>query len=243
MKAIILVAGYATRLYPLTKDKPKALLPINGKPILDYIMEEVNTIDAIDEVYVVSNHKFYDHFSQWAAGYRGKKPVIVIDDGTTTEENRRGGIGDIQYAIEQQSIDDDVAVIAGDNFFTFKLKEYYDFYRAKGMDCVCAKRLDDVEQLRQFAVATADEAGRIQELVEKPQEPQSNLAVFATYFYTSDTVRLFKQYLMEGNKPDAPGYFVQWLYTRKPVFIYEMNGDCFDIGTIKNYEEVQKMFS
>jgi glucose-1-phosphate thymidylyltransferase len=242
MKAIILVAGYATRLYPLTMDKPKALLTINEKPIIDYIIDEVNTIDDVDGIYVVSNHKFIDHFDHWVKGVDSKKTVKIIDDGTMTEETRRGGIGDIQYAIDQEKIDDDIVIIAGDNFFTYKLKDYYSYYKKTNKDCVCGKRLDDVEQLKQFAVAVVDEDGKITDLEEKPKQPKSDIGVYATYFYQKETVPLFKQYLDAGNKPDAPGYFVQWLYQRKPVYVYEMQGDCYDIGTHKSYQDVQEIF-
>jgi glucose-1-phosphate thymidylyltransferase len=242
MKAIILVAGYATRLYPLTMDKPKALLTINDKPILNYIIDEVNQIDAVDGIFVVSNHKFIDHFDHWVKDVKSKKPITVIDDGTMTEETRRGAIGDIQYTVEKGKIDDEIIVIAGDNFFTFSLKDYYDYYKKINRDCVCGKRLEDIEQLKQFAVAVTDDDGLLKNLEEKPREPKSDLGVYATYFYQKDTVPLFEQYLAEGNKPDAPGYFVQWLYTRKPVYVYEMQGDCYDIGTHKSYQEVQDLF-
>lgn len=242
MKAIILAAGYATRLYPLTENMPKALLTINDKPIIDYIVDEINTIDEVDSIYVVSNHKFIEHFYRWAKEASGKKPIKVIDDGTTSEETRLGGIGDIQYVIDQEKIDDDAVIIAGDNFFTYKLKDYYNYYKEKNKDCVCGKKLQDVEQLKQFAVASIDEYGKIIELQEKPEHPKSDIGVYATYFYKRDTVPLFRKYLDEGNKPDAPGYFVQWLYIQKPVYVYEMQGECYDIGTHKSYQEVQEAF-
>ena len=131
MKAIILVAGYATRLYPLTINMPKALLPINKKPIIDYIVDEINTVDDIDEIYVVSNHKFADQFEKWAQNHKSVQKISVLDDGTETEETRRGAIGDILYTIDNYNIDDEVMIIAGDTFFTYKLKDYYNFYRQK----------------------------------------------------------------------------------------------------------------
>lgn len=244
MKAIILAAGYATRLYPLTKDKPKALLPVNGKPIIDYIVEQLMEVDAVDEVIVVSNHKFAASFHQWAVERAFlPKPMTVLDDGTTTEENRRGAIGDIQFAITTREIDDELLVIAGDNLFTFRLADYHSFYKAAGCDCVVAKELDDIKLLRQFAVAKLDEKGKILELVEKPENPRSNVAVYATYMYTRDTARLIGEYLAQGNKPDAPGYFVQWLYKRKDVYAYRIDGECIDIGTLKSYEEAQLRFA
>ena len=156
MKAIILVAGYATRLYPLTLNRPKALLDIGGKPIIDYIVDQINTIDAVDEIYVVSNHKFADQFYQWAESRKKGIVITVIDDGTTSEENRRGAIGDILYTIEQKSINDELMVIAGDTFFTYSLKDYYDFYKEKNRDCVCVKIVNDMELIKQYGVAQMD---------------------------------------------------------------------------------------
>ncbi|MBQ7265250.1 MAG: nucleotidyltransferase family protein [Firmicutes bacterium] len=242
MKAIILVAGYATRLYPLTKTTPKPLLEVGGKPIINYILDEINTLDDVDEVFVTSNHKFAEHFKKWAETVESKKPVKVIDDGTTNEDNRRGAIGDIQYTIEQGNIDDDVVIIAGDNLFTYKLKENEEYFKEKQADCVCVKTIEDREELKQLGVVSLDENGKVISLEEKPQEPKSDKAAFATYMYTKETVKLFKKYLDEGNKPDAPGYFLQWLHTRKPVYGWTMTGECYDVGTLKALEEVREIF-
>ncbi len=242
MKAIILVAGYATRLYPLTKTTPKPLLEVGGKPIIDYILEEINTLDDVDEVFVVSNHKFASHFEKWAEGLNNPKKVTVLDDGTTNEDNRRGAIGDILYTVEQGNIDDDVVIIAGDNLFTYKLADNEKFFREKGADCVCVKEMNDYEALKSLGVAEMDENGKIIGLEEKPQEPKSNKAAFATYMYTKDTVKLFRQYIDEGNKPDAPGNFLHWLHTRKPVYGWIMTGECYDVGTLAALEEVREIF-
>ena len=152
MKAIILAAGYATRLYPLTLNRPKALLPINNKPIINYIVEQINTLPNIDYVYVVTNDKFVKNFSDWAISLESKIPVKIINDATTNEDNRKGAIGDIQFVIEREKIDDDLIIIAGDNFFTFSLKDYYDFAIKIGKDCACAKEFDDNSMLNQFAI-------------------------------------------------------------------------------------------
>lgn len=242
MKAIILVAGYATRLYPLTKNTPKPLLKVGGKPIIDYIIEEVNTLDAVDTIYVVSNHKFAPDFQQWANKLHNAKPVIVIDDGTETEDTRRGAIGDIQFTIEQVNIDDDVVIIAGDNLFTYSLKEYFDFYTKKQADCVCVKQFDDMEMIKQLGVVLLDQDNKVVDLEEKPENPKSNKAAFATYMYTRATVPMISKYLKAGNKPDAPGYFLQWLHKKKPVYAYVMNGECYDVGTLKALEEVREIY-
>jgi dTDP-glucose pyrophosphorylase len=243
VKAIILAAGYATRLYPLTLNRPKALLPINNKPIINYIVEQINTLPNIDYVYVVTNDKFVKNFSDWAISLESKIPVKIINDATTNEDNRKGAIGDIQFVIEREKIDDDLIIIAGDNFFTFSLKDYYDFAIKIGKDCACAKEFDDNSMLNQFAIALIDESGKLIDLEEKPQNPKSNLVVYANYIYKKNTLPLIKKYLQEGNVPDAPGFFLQWLYKKQDVYVYKINGECFDIGTPKSYEEVQKKFS
>lgn len=242
MKAIILAAGYATRLYPLTLNTPKALLPINEKPIINYIVDEINTIDAVDEIYVVTNHKFAEHFCRWAEREESKTPIFVLDDGTTTEETRRGAIGDIAFVIEEKKIDDDLMVIAGDNFFTYSLKDYYNFYREKKKDCVCVKVWEDKASLSQFGIALLDQSGKVLDIEEKPQHPKSNTVVFATYLYRKETVPLFAEYLAEGNKPDAPGNFPAWLYQKQDVFAYIFDGECYDIGTPESYDEVCRLF-
>ena len=243
MKAILLVAGYATRLYPLTKDRPKALLPVGGKLMLDYILDQINKIDEIDEVFVVSNHKFISQFEAWVKNADTKKKLSLLDDGSTDEDNRLGAIGDIYYAVDNGKIDDDLLIICGDNLFTFDLGDYNRFFKQAGKDCVCSKRVSDAEEIKGYAVALVDKDGIILDLEEKPANPKSDLAIFATYFYQKSTVPMFKQYLDEGNKPDAPGYFLQWLYTRKHVMTYEMGGLCYDVGAHKAYEEVQRVFS
>lgn len=242
MKAIILVAGYATRLYPLTINTPKALLPINKKPIIDYIMEQIDTIPQIDEVFVVSNHKFADQFEAWANAHTTKKLVNVIDDGTDTEETRRGAIGDILFAIKQEKITDEIVVIAGDNLFTYSLEEYFDYFKKIDKDCVCVKPFEDREMLKQFGIAAINDDGKVTDIEEKPQNPKSNLVVFATYMYKKDTIPMFEQYIAEGNKPDAPGYFVEWLYKRKDVYAFTFNEECYDIGTPKSLKEVSDIF-
>lgn len=242
MKAIILVAGYATRLFPLTKTTPKPLLKVGGKPIIDYIVEEVNTLDDVDSIFVVSNHKFASHFEQWAKDKNNTKPITVIDDGTDSDETKRGAIGDIKFTIEQGKIDDDVVIIAGDNLFTYKLKDYYDYFMNKKADCVCVKQFDDMEMIKQLGVVLMDENDKIIDLEEKPQNPKSNKAAFATYMYTKETVKMFEEYIQSGNSTDAPGFFLQWLHKKKPVYGYVMDGECYDIGTFKALDEVRAIY-
>ena len=243
MKGIILAAGYATRLYPLTLHTPKPLLPIGGEPIINYIADELSTIDPINEIYVVTNHKFAPDFRKWQKGFRCGKKISILDDGTMDEATRLGAIGDIEFVIREKKIDDELLIIAGDNFFTYSLKDYYDFYREKGRDCVCSKEINDTNKLRQMGIAILDKRGRVMELEEKPQNPKSNTAIFASYIYRRDTTPLFAEYLAEGNKPDAPGYFLEWLCRRKEVYAYVFQGECYDIGTPESYREVCERYA
>lgn len=242
MKGIILAAGYATRLYPLTENMPKALLEVGGKPIINYILTEFETIPAIDEVIVISNHKFATHFENWAKIQKTSLKLTVLDDGTTNDQNKLGAVGDISFIIEKLSIVDDIFVMAGDNIFTFSLKDYYDFYKKTDADCILVKEMEQEEDLIRMANVKTNENGQVTFMVEKPNPPVSRLAAFASYIYKKDTVPLIKQYLDEGNNPDAPGFFPSWLYLRKPLFAYKFEGECYDIGTHDSYKEVCEIF-
>ena len=241
MKAIILAAGYATRMYPLTKDRPKALLPIGKQAMLDYLMEQIATIDEIDEAYIVTNSRFYAQFVEWARQAAARYPRIrldVLDDGTDSNENRLGAVGDMRFVIDRRQVDDDLLVAASDNFFTFPLTNMVDDFRARGRDTLLGKHLGWVEDLKRFAVATLDEENRVVALVEKPKEPPTDVGIYALYLYRRDTVPLIRDYLDQGNPPDAPGHFPEWLYRRREVGVYLFDGECIDIGTPEAYREI-----
>ena len=242
MKALILAAGYATRLYPLTIDRPKALLPIAGKPILDYIVDEIETIDEVNSLVIISNDKFYTNFEEWKKTRKTRLDVTVLNDNTTDDTNKLGAVGDINYAIETLGIDEDILVMAGDNIFTFPLKDFSDFYKAKNSDTILAKRIDNINDLKRMGNALLDSDNKVLDMVEKPQVPPSNIAVYAVYMYKKDTVPMIKQYLAEGGNPDAPGFFPSWLHKKKDVYAYVFNGDCYDIGTPESYKEVNEIF-
>jgi glucose-1-phosphate thymidylyltransferase len=241
IKAIILAAGYATRLYPITKNKPKALLNIKGRPIINYILDEIEKIKAIDEVFIVSNDKFINDFKNWEKNIKNSKKIKIINDGTTRHSNRLGAIGDIQFVIEKESIKEDIIVIAADNFFTYDLKKMYDFYVKNNKDCIVCKELKNTYSLKSFAVAVLDKNDIVIDFEEKPKIPKSNTVVYATYIYKQDTVNMFKKYLDEGNNNDAPGNFVAWLYKLKLVIAYKMEGNCYDIGTKEVYDKVKNL--
>ena len=238
MKAIILAAGYATRLYPLTLNRPKALLDIHGKPIINYIIEGINEINAINKIYVITNGLFANHFKAWEKNIISTIPIKIVNDGTFSEETRLGAIGDLQYCIQEEAIDDDVIIIAGDNFFNFSLNDFYNFYVKYKTDSVCLGEIKEIEKLKNFAVAEIKDNYLIG-LVEKPQQPKTNIVAFAIYIYKRETLSLISPYLNEGNSKDAPGYFLEWLYKKQKVSAYKINGQCYDIGTLEGYNYVQ----
>ncbi len=168
--------------------------------------------------------------------------ITVLDDGTTSEQDRKGAIGDIAFVIQKMNINDELLVVAGDNFFTYPLKNYYDFYKQKDKDCVCVKVWNDEKTLRNFGIALLDQNNKVLDIEEKPENPKSNTVVFAMYLYQKDTIPLFEKYLSQGNNPDAPGNFPAWLYKQKEVYAYTFKGECYDIGTPESYQEVQALF-
>ena len=244
MKALLLVAGYATRLYPLTENLPKALLEIGGTTLLDRQMAEIAKVPEIDEVHLVSNRKFYGRFAEWAgrAAYPSLK-IRVWDDGTDSNVNRLGAVGDIRFGIERGGIDDDLFVAATDNFFTFPLSLFIGDFLRHGKDLLLAQRMTDVNTLRRFAVATLDSEMRVTSLVEKPADPPTDIGVYALYLYRRDTLPLIRDYLREGNSPDAPGHLPEWLCARREVRAYLFEGECVDIGTHESLAELRRRFA
>lgn len=241
MQALILAAGYATRLYPLTEHTPKALLPIGGKAMLDYLMEALVKIPQMTAVHLVTNARFAGQFGEWAQKMEpvyGPLTPKIWDDGTHDNATRLGAIGDIQFVLDRAHIREDLLIAASDNFFTFDLNLFAQEFEKTGQDCLTAQPMEDVDTLRRFAVAALDEKGTVLDLEEKPREPKTNLAVYALYLYRADTLPLFAQYLAEGNNPDSPGHFPGWLYTKKPVHAFIFPGTCVDIGTVESYREV-----
>ena len=241
MKALILAAGYATRLYPLTKNKAKPLLPVAGKPIIDYLLDRLNTIDDIDGIYVVTNQKFATDFERWAAETPSAKPITAINDGTTSDDDKRGAIGDIGFVIEHQAVDEPMLIVGGDNIFAFDLGELVRFFKAHG-STVGLHELDDVEAVKRYNEVVLDDGGRIVSFREKPPDPKSNLFAICLYLYTADDVARVSQYLSEGNNPDAPGHYVAWLHTRTDVYGCPLTGAWYDIGDLDAYREADRFF-
>ncbi|HHX39915.1 MAG TPA: nucleotidyltransferase family protein [Armatimonadetes bacterium] len=242
MKALILAAGYATRLYPLTKDRPKPLLPIGGRALIDYLVDQLETLDELDGIAVVTNHRFASHFRDWARARQARLPLEVLDDGTDTPENRLGAIGDAAWTIRTLGLDEPLLIAAADNIFPFSFRDFAAFARAKGTDCLPCYRLDDPERLKRTGIVAVSPEGRVLRFEEKSPEPWSDLSVPPAYLYQRETLPLFEEYLSGGNNPDAPGNFVPWLLARRPVHAFRFEGYVMDIGTPKSYAAACRAF-
>ncbi len=246
MKVIILAAGYATRLYPLTLTQPKPLLPVAGKPMVEYVLDNLAPIDGIDRVYVVTNAKFAGHFQKWSDNYRATKSKMnftIVNDGSTDDTNKLGAIGDINYVIDKEKVDDDIIIVAGDNLFSDKLGDFGKFIREKNAPVLALYDVGNLEEIKKYNSITIDGAGKITYFEEKPKEPRSTLTGIALYFYPRSTIALIKQYIAEGNNPDQPGRLVQWLYPRTPVYTWRVPGLWYDIGSKETLEEANKIFA
>lgn len=236
MKCLILAAGYATRLYPLTENYPKPLLPVGGKPILDWLIEDIGS--AVEEFIVVSNHKFFNIFTGWAE----KRPekISVIDDGTETNETRLGAVKDIQLAATENC---DYLVMAGDNMLDFSLLPFVEYAKTSGTSCVMCHEENELKKLQKTAVITTDEAGLITSYEEKPQEPKGNLAVPPFYIYRACDISRIAESLADGCGYDAPGSFAAWLSKHTAMHAWQMPGHRYDIGDLASYEAVKSHFS
>lgn len=240
MKCLMLAAGYATRLYPLTKNFPKPLLKVGGKAILDWLIEDIDSLGAVDTYVAISNHRFAPAFESWAK--EKAQRVLVVDDGTETNETRLGAVRDIQFAIDALGLDDDLLIIAGDNLLDFSLTELLRYAREKGTACVMRYFEPSVEKLRKTGVAEVDEAGRILRMEEKPAEPKSHWCVPPFYVLRREDVPLVKKGIESGCGTDAPGSFIAWLSAQTAVHAMEMPGRRYDIGNLESYEAVQREY-
>jgi glucose-1-phosphate thymidylyltransferase len=218
------------------------LLPLAGRPMLDYLLDRVDEIAELDEVHLVSNARFADDFRSWAEERTGRLRVDVLDDGTTSNDDRLGAIGDIRFTIEQAGLgNDDLFVVAGDNLIGYDLRDYVHFWRERGGSAIALRHEPDGELIKQFGVVELDDADRVVSFEEKPAEPRSSLAATAAYLYSADHVALVPQYLEEGNPPDAPGNLIAWLHSRAPVYGYRFTGDWLDIGNKEQLLEADNL--
>lgn len=240
MKCMILAAGYATRLYPLTENFPKPLLEIKGKSILDWLVDDIQTSGKIDEYILISNHKFAKHFEDWAK--TKKEKITVVDDGTDTNETRLGAVKDIQFAIDKLNIDDDLLVIAGDNVLDFSLADFIDYSESKKSSCVMRYFEKDRNRLLKSGVLSVNDNEQVTEMTEKSPEPKSNWCCPPFYFYKREDAKKVKEAIEKGCHTDAPGSFIAWLCQISPVYAMEMPGKRYDIGNLESYRQVQETY-
>jgi glucose-1-phosphate thymidylyltransferase len=244
MKVIILAAGYATRLYPLTQPKP--LLPVAGKPMIEYVLDNLAPIGGLDRIYVVTNAKFASRFQQWSDLYRATKAKLdftVVNDGSTEDANKLGAIGDLHFVLTTQQVDDDVIVVAGDNLFSEPLGGFGRYCREKQAPVLAVYDVGQLDQIKKFNALSVDPSGRITFFEEKPQKPTSTLTGIALYFYPKPTLPLLRQYIAQGNNPDQPGLLIQWLYPRLAVYTWKVPGLWYDIGSKETLAEANRIFA
>ena len=243
MKCLILAGGYGTRLYPLTKDTPKPLLAVAGKPILEYIIEKVHELDDVDTIYISTNSKFYNHFVDWQRGYQTEKVIEILDDGTRTNEDRLGTIGNIHFTVKEKNIDEDLIIIGGDNLFEFSLKEMHEHYQKLRQSMVAVYDMGDISKVSKYGVAEVDGSSRIVGFEEKPVKPKSTLVSTLCYIFSKDSVNHLHSYVERGEKLDHSGDFISWLRENDAVHAFPFKGNWFDIGSIEQLEEAEKTYT
>jgi glucose-1-phosphate thymidylyltransferase len=246
MEVVILAAGYATRLYPLTRTQPKPLLPVAGKPMIEYVLDNLAPIRDLTRVYVVTNAKFADHFRRWADGYqraRPQPPLTIVDDQSTDDTNKLGAIGDLHLVITRERLAGDLLVVAGDNLFSQTLEGFARFGRSQQAPVVGVYDVGDLEAVRQYNAIAVDAQRRLTFFEEKPARPASTLTAIALYYYPPAALPLIRQYVAEGNHPDQPGRLVQWMYTRVPFYTWPVPGLWYDIGSQESLAEAHRVFA
>lgn len=243
MKNIVIAAGYATRLYPLTENQPKPLLVVGGKTILGRMLDDIDQIPEIDEHVVITNHKFAKNFQEWAAQQNYTKKITIVDDGTETNDTRLGAVCDLLFAIDKLNINDDMLVVAADNILFFSFQEFVDFAKQKGTSCIMCHEQKDREKLKRTGVVVVDDNMKVLEMQEKPQEPKSSWAVPPFYIYKKEDLNLIKESVNNGCGKDAPGNLAHYLCECTAMHAWPMSAGRFDIGSLDTYYEAQKRFS
>lgn len=240
MKCLILAAGYATRLYPLTENFPKPLLKVGNKTILDWLVDDIAAAGLVDEYVVISNHKFAHHFEEWAE--TRKEQISVVDDGTETNETRLGAVRDIQFAIDALKLDDDMLVIAGDNVLDFSLTHFIRYADSKQSSAIMRYYEPEEAKLRKCGIVEIDTDDKIISMEEKPAEPKSHWCCPPFYFYTKADAKRIPDAIEQGCGIDAPGSFIAWLATQTTVYAMEMPGSRYDIGNLESYKQVSAIY-
>lgn len=243
MKNIVIAAGYATRLYPLTENFPKPLLKIGNSTILGRLLDDIDKIYDIDEHIIVTNHKFTSHFEKWSAKHKMLKPVRIIDNGTETNETRLGAVKDLLLAIDRCNVNDDILVVAADNILDFSLQGFVDFFKEKDTSVIMCHNEPELKKLQRTGVIAVDENMKVLQMQEKPEKPVSNWAVPPFYIYSRNDLPLIKDCMNHGCGFDAPGNLAHYLCENTDIHAWIMPGKRFDIGSLDSYEEAKNLFS
>ena len=244
MKALLLAAGYATRLYPLTLNQPKPLLPMAGRPVIEFILDIVEPIKELDEIFIVTNQKFTPHFEDWCKKYPSHKKIVIVNDETTTNNDRLGATGDIEFVVRDKLVSDDLLVIAGDNIFRTPLDEFINFSLSKRPSAsIGLYDVKDKVLAKKYGIVAIDKNSKVVDFKEKPKNPASTLAAKCLYFFPKEKLGLMKEYLSTGANEDAPGFFLEWLSKKDIIFGYVFRDEkWFDIGDVKSYKEANREF-
>lgn len=243
MTILILAAGYATRLYPLTLNKPKPLLKVGNKLIIEHIFDKISELNNVSVCFIVTNQKFFKDFGDWAKAFRSKVPIEVVNDETTTNENRLGAIRDIDFVIKKRGIKNDLLVIGGDNLFEFNLSSFIKFAEGLRPDVSFAIfDIKDKEKAKLYGVVKIDSASKVVSFDEKPQRPQSTFISTCVYYFPREKLNLIPKFLSSGNKSDAPGNYIKWLSENERVFGFSFEENWYDIGDIASYKEADSKY-
>jgi glucose-1-phosphate thymidylyltransferase len=235
MKAVVLAGGYATRMWPITKDRPKMFLPVGDGTVIDIIFEDLEADDRVDEVFVSTNERFADDFEAFIAESPYEKPTLSVEE-TVEEDEKFGVVGALTQLIDREGVEDDLVVIAGDNLLSFDVSEFVDFFESSGTPCLAAYDVGSKERAKSYGLVQL-EGDRVIDFQEKPDDPQSTLVSIACYAFPAETLPDFETYLEDGNNPDEPGWFLKWLQERGTVKAFTFDGAWFDIGTPESYLE------
>ena len=245
LKAVILAAGYATRLYPLTENKPKCLLTVGGRTILDALCEKLDALESLEEIILVTNARFFDQLNVWKKESRLKRPVRILNDGTTSNDNRLGAIGDLGLAIREAAIRSDILLLASDNLFKQNLNGFINFAQEKkdAVSIAVYDLRDPKLAAKKFGVVEMDASGFVTRLEEKPESPRVSTIGMGVYYFPAGSLHLVTDYLGLTDAQDAPGYYVRWLAERVKIFGFIFSGLWYDIGDLKSLEEANRLFS
>ncbi|MCH8003564.1 MAG: nucleotidyltransferase family protein [Nanoarchaeota archaeon] len=241
MDALILAAGYGTRLHPLTENTPKPLLKVAGKLIIEHIINKLGELDVINQIYIVTNDKFEQNFKEWLKNFDAKKSIEIINDNTKSNEDRLGALGDINYAIKTKNIENDIIVIAGDNLFELSLKEVVDIFKRTNHNVIVLYDVKDSELAKNYGVVDIRD-NIVVNFEEKPSNPKSTLVSTGIYLFPKKTLSLIKKYIDQGNSPDKSGSFIEWLHKREGVYAYVTDKKWYDVGSFEQLERAKKHF-